>query len=853
MQSIKDIYQFLKRIFVGRENSEQEQALVRILLSSAVLIYLLFSGPTNLPLQHPRTLTTILISSFLIFSIGIFITTLIWRGVSHPRRIISIVSDIAGFSIVSSFTSDLLAPWVWLYLWVTFGNGFRYGERYLHFSTVLSVVGFSIVIATNEFWHSHISLGLGLLASFLVLPGYAAVLIRRIHKERKRAEDANRAKSDFLARMSHEIRTPLNGIIGISELLKCSDLPAEEREYADAIANSGQTLFMLIEDILDFSKIEAGKLILEQTQFDLHELITHTVRMLSPQAQQKNIRLINNVSLEIPHLLIGDPLHLRQILINLIGNAIKFTSTGTVEIRCRLNQLIEEQALIHFEVIDSGIGIPQEKQATIFDKFNQADESTTRRFGGSGLGTAIAKQLVELMGGQIGLESTPDVGTTFWFDIEFKSSSIPAKAGIDGQLENCRVVRLCEKTGEKTRTGNYLQEWGVSFQDVQSSREMFRLILGENHQQAPYQLLIIDKVPVDEQMRELLESFRDELALDSFDILIVLPDGVPTFPLGEVSRLISTIPSPVDKSMLFNALHAAHANRAEQEAVADLKAKAANSLSGSKKQRILVGEDNSTNRMVVGRMLELAGHQFKLVENGQEVLDALESAPFDLAIVDMQMPVLGGLDAFKMYQFANGVDANVPFVMLTANATLEARQECEDAGIQFFLTKPVSSSKLLDTIAQATHTEPEKTASIKLSSIAQPQAADAVPAVIDRRVFDEVVNLGQDNDFLERLVDNFLHDSRQLISAMSKALSANNPADFKDSAHAMKGTAAYLGLQELTRASTDANQVDDLALNNRGAHTLTSIEEAFSRAESILRQELISRSATGDNRSQPTA
>ncbi|MEG7522589.1 MAG: hypothetical protein M3H12_05750 [Chromatiales bacterium] len=161
MQSIKGIYQFLKRIFVSRENSEQEQALVRILLSSAVLVYLLFSGPANLPLQHPRTLTTILISSFLFFSIGIFITTLIWRGISHPRRIISIVSDIAGFSIVSSFTGDLLAPWVWLYLWVTFGNGFRYGERYLHFSTVLSVVGFSIVIATNEFWHSHISLGLG--------------------------------------------------------------------------------------------------------------------------------------------------------------------------------------------------------------------------------------------------------------------------------------------------------------------------------------------------------------------------------------------------------------------------------------------------------------------------------------------------------------------------------------------------------------------------------------------------------------------------------------------------------------------------------------------------------------------
>ncbi len=469
------------------------------------------------------------------------------------------------------------------------------------------------------------------------------------------------------------------------------------------------------------------------------------------------------------------------------------------------------------------------------------------------LGTAIAKQLVELMGGLIGLKSTPDVGTTFWFDIEFKSSSPPAKAGTDRQLENCRVIRLCEKTGVKTITGKYLREWGVSFLDVQNSREMFRLILGENRQQAPYQLLIIDQVPVDEQMRELLESFRDELAMDSFDILVILPDGVPTFPLDEVTSLISTLPSPVDKSMLFNALHAAHANRAEQEHVVDLKAKTVSSQDDLKKQRILVGEDNSTNRMVVGRMLELAGHQFKLVENGQEVLDALESAPFDLVIVDMQMPVLGGLDTFKMYRFANGVDANVPFIMLTANATLEARQECEDAGIQFFLTKPVSSSKLLDTIAQATHTGPEKAAPIELSSIKQPQAIDAVPAIIDRRVLEEVINLGQDNDFLERLVDNFLRDGRQLISAMNKALSANNPSDFKDSAHAMKGTAAYLGLQELASASTDANQIDDLALNNRGAHALMSIETAFSRAESILKQELITRSVAGDKRSQPTA
>ena len=370
------------------------------------------------------------------------------------------MGDIGVLSVGLGTVGELAAPWWWVYLWVTFGNGFRYGVRFLYTSAGLSLLGFGTVVSINPFWVSHLGLTTGLLISLVVLPGYAAVLLRRLNAETERAEAANRAKSNFLANMSHEIRTPLNGIIGLSDLLSTSQFGPQEREYVDAIQSSGRSLLELIEGVLDISRIEAGKVSTQQVPFDLHALTGTIVQMFGAQAEAKGLRLLSQIAPETPYALVGDPGHLRQVLINLIGNAVKFTEAGSVELRCHPLRDNAGRVLIRFQVLDTGIGIPIEAQANVFDKFTQADQSVTRRFGGSGLGTTIAKNLVELMGGRIGFDSTPGVGTNFWFDLEFARQAGADAAAEPQGLPGCRVLRLSPPGSRAGRSPNVCKAGG---------------------------------------------------------------------------------------------------------------------------------------------------------------------------------------------------------------------------------------------------------------------------------------------------------------------------------------------------------------------------------------------------------
>jgi two-component system sensor histidine kinase RpfC len=375
--------------FRGRSDSEHEQALIRVGFPLLFLAYLGLIRPEPGEARFLWDLGLALSLGFVAFAVGILASIAVHPAPSPTRRMVGTLVDLGALSAGLSLIGELAAPWWWVYLWVTFGNAFRYGERYLYFSAVLSLVGFGTASLINPFWGAHLGLTLGLLAALIILPVYAAVLLRRLNAATSRAEEANRAKSDFLARMSHEIRTPLNGIIGLSELLGSCKLGAEEREYANAIHSSGHALLNLVEDVLDISKIEAGKVNIERAEFDLHALIGGTVRMFGPQAEAKSLRLASHIALNTPYRLSGDSLHLRQVLINLLGNAIKFTEQGSVELRCNPVRLQADRVLLRFQIIDTGIGIPPEVQPRVFEKFAQADESTTRRFGGTGLGTSI--------------------------------------------------------------------------------------------------------------------------------------------------------------------------------------------------------------------------------------------------------------------------------------------------------------------------------------------------------------------------------------------------------------------------------------------------------------------------------
>src|ERR671919_1539444 len=316
-----------------------------------------------------------------------------------------------------------------LYIWVTLGSGFRFGAKYLISELAMSVVGFGIVLYVNDFWRAHSSLGMGLLLAMIAVSLYVLSLVRRMFDAIARAEAANVAKRRFISVISHEMRTPLNAIIGMADLLRDTSLSREQADMLQTLRGSSRVLLGLVEDVLDFSKIEAGKLALEKTDFDLHALVNSTCRIVAAQAAAKGVDFVVSIMPEVPPAVRGDPHHLRQVLINLAGNAVKFTTAGSVTVHVSVQAETDAKVRLKFSIRDTGIGIAPEAQSKIFDSFTQADQSTTRRFGGSGLGTTIAKQLVGLMGGRIGLESAIGLGSTFWFEVELAKQPERQSAG----------------------------------------------------------------------------------------------------------------------------------------------------------------------------------------------------------------------------------------------------------------------------------------------------------------------------------------------------------------------------------------------------------------------------------------
>ncbi len=521
---------------------------------------------------------------------------------------------------------------------------------------------------------------------------------------------------------------------------------------------------------------------------------------------------------------------------NLVGNAVKFTNKGTIELRCHTLRNENQNVLIRFEVTDTGIGIADEKQDHIFNSFTQADESTTRQYGGTGLGTAIARQLVELMGGRIWLQSTPGIGTSFFFDIEFEYQERAANQLDTQSLKESRILRFADSAENRTDITHHLNSWGVAFHNVHNARDAIRLLINEAGRHSPYEVLILDRVPIDADIQQLLQSLHTELALHEITVLVVQAEGQSTPALDTAIDDIYTLSEPLDTALLFNALHASHSGHYEDDGIISLAQHITRNHTLQKPLRILIAEDNSTNQMVIGRILERAGHNFKLVDDGLAALDAMEEETFDVVILDMNMPGATGIETFKMYRFAHASEEPVPFIMLTANATIEARRACEEVGIKHFLTKPISSMRLLEAISKAAQTH-----NIATTAHHNPvaSAADSTHAGIDYSVFKDVIALGSGDDFLQRLCTNFSADGRQLLESMHEALNNHDYLHFQELAHALRGSAANLGLSDLEKAAAKADNLPPEQIPEFGRQSYAEINSSFDQALSALNSELV--------------
>lgn len=670
-----------KFIEFNKHGDEYQQAVFRLFIISLTLAFVSFSY------EQVKAVIYVTLITFSIASLAFLIHTRLNSAPNLSRQLITMLSDVLATSFAVHLTNDIGGVFIGVYLWLIIGYGFRYGRQLLIATYIASLTGFVIASLNSPYWQSHMTGFYGLLFTLVSIPMYALALLNRLKEATYKAEAASRAKSEFLSHISHEIRTPLNGIVGACSLLEASNLDKNNATLFNVMKNSSNVLLELVNNVLDLSKIESGKAVEHKEDFYLHNLVLTTVNLFEAQASHKGIVIDYEIAQDTPLKLHGNLLHTKQVLINLVGNAVKFTEQGSVHVNVAAAKHSEGKVIVRFEVKDTGIGIAKESLPHIFESFTQAEESIKYKFGGTGLGTTISKKLVELMDGEIGIESELGQGSTFWFEIP---------------------------------------------------------------------LDVVDSESTEGQISSEIISFKK-------------------------------------------------------------------AMQASKKKpcRILVAEDNETNILIISQMLALGQHQFDIVKNGQQALDKLEEASYDLMILDCNMPVMGGLEALRIYQAINVGLPQVPAIILSADATQNTIAEFDELGVAAYLTKPIQIDALNlaieEVVAKSKQKSYREAAPVVSFASSKEQVLSEEPSAIvasytgntalNLARLSELSSISKNAGFVESLIQGFIEDTDKNLGDLKVYVQALDFGNIRDTAHAIAGSATNIGADELSQICVELDSI----------------------------------------------